>query len=377
VAIKRRRPVLIAAWLVPVGVFGAFWFVRNWALVDNPLPFYDLHLGPLHFPDRAHLSDNASIADHVFERDTWSRVFRPGLWQAFGRAWMLVCATPGIAALLVIGRRRTTAERIVGLAAIAAGVGYVFMPFTMELGGAAFAATARYGVPAILLGVVLLPLAIWLDRAPEWLRGVAGVGFLAVLALDLVAPNVDRFAPWWMPDRPLAIGLTLALLAVALVVWAGGRSAWWLVAPLMVLAVVGGGFFVQRHYLERRYVVGAGLRLDRAYQYVNAHEPETVVPFNTIQFYPFFGPSYANRVPVFAPPRTARSDDPGVRCREWQRAFVARGMTLLVIGPDAVLVEQPDPAWIVGAASLHPVVRDGKKVVYRVRPPLRLACPPT
>ncbi len=376
VAVTRRRPVLVAAWLVPLGVFGAFWFVRNWALVDNPLPFYDLHLGPLHFPDRAHLSDNASIADHVFERETWSRVFRPGLREAFGRGWVLVCATPGIAGLLVIGRRRTTAERIVGLGAIAAGVGYVFMPFTMELGGAAFSATARYGVPAILLGVVLLPLAIWLDRAPAWLRGSAGVGFLVVVALDLIAPNVDRFAPWWMPDRPLAIGIMLAFLVVALVVWAGGRSVWWFVAPLMAVVVVGGGFFVQRHYLERRYVVGAGLRLDHAYQYINAHEPETVVPFNTIQFSPFFGPSYANRVPVLTPPRTARSDDPGVRCREWQRSFVDRGMTLLVIGPDAVLVEQPDAAWIKGSSSLQPVVRDGKNVVYRVRPPLRLACPP-
>jgi len=381
VAITRRRPMLVVAWLVPLGVFGAFWFIRNWALVDNPLPFYDLHLGPLHFPDRAHLSDNASIADHISEHDTWTRVFRPGLRQAFGRAWVLVCATPGIAGLLVIGRRRTTAERIVGLGAVAAGVGYVFMPFTMELGGAAFAATARYGVPSILVGMVLLAPAIWLDRAPAWLRGVAGAGFLAILVMDLVAPNVDRFAPWLMPDRPLAIALTLAVVVIGLVAWLGGR---WARRPgaavagfalVMVLALVVGGFFVQQHYLERRYVVGAGLRLDRAYEYVNAHEPETVVPFNTIQFYPFFGPSYANRVPVFTPARTARSDDPGVRCREWQQSFVDRGMTLLVIGPDAVLVEQPDPKWVVGSKSLHPVARDGKKIVYRVTPPLRLACP--
>jgi hypothetical protein len=41
-----------------------------------------------------------------------------------------------------------------------------------------------------------------------------------------------------------------------------------------------------------------------------------------------------------------------------------------------VPVEQPDAAWITGSPSLHPVVRDGKKIVYRVTPPLRLACPP-
>ena len=51
-AVRRRRPALVVAWLAPLAVFGSFWFLRNWALVDNPLPFYDLHLGPLHFPDR-------------------------------------------------------------------------------------------------------------------------------------------------------------------------------------------------------------------------------------------------------------------------------------------------------------------------------------
>jgi hypothetical protein len=376
IAVARRRPVLVAAWLVPLGVFGAFWFLRNWTLVDNPLPFYDLHVGPLHFPDRTHLSDNASIADHLFERDTWTRVFRPGLRRAFGRAWVLICATPGIAGLLVLGRRRTTAERVVGFGAIAAGVGYVFMPFTMELGGAAFAETARYGVPSILVGVVLLPVAIWLDRAPSWLRVAAGVGFLVVLTLDVMAPNVDRFAPWWMPDRPLAIGLALVLLVVAVLAWFAGRSAWWLLAPAAAVVVVVGGFFVQRHYLERRYTVGAGLRLDRSYEYVSRHEPQTVVPFQTIQFYPFLGPSFANDVPGFVPPRAARSVDPGVRCREWQRAFRSRSVTVVVVGPDPLPVEWPDPAWFRGSPSLRVVARDARGVTYRVVPPVRLACPP-
>jgi hypothetical protein len=380
VAVARRRAMLVVAWLVPLAVFGAFWFIRNWALVDNPLPFYDLHLGPLHFPDRTHLSDNASIADHLFERDTWSRVFRPGLRQAFGRAWVLVCATPGIAGLLAFGKQRTTAERVVGLGAVAAGVGYVFMPFTMELGGAAFAATARYGVPSLMVGVVLLPLAVRLDRAPAWLRGLAGLGFLTVLALDVVAPNVDRFRPWWMPDRPLAIGITIVLLVIAGAAALGGRASrrravGWVLAAGAVVVLVAGGFFVQRHYLERRYVVGAGLRMDPAYQYVNAHEPETVVPFQTIQFYPFFGPSFANRVLVFAPPISARSAEPAVRCREWQRAFRTRNVTLIAIGPDGVLAEQPAREWLTRSPSLHLVERGAGNAVYRVQQPVRLACP--
>ena len=198
---------------------------------------------------------------------------------------------------------------------------------------------------------------------------------MVVLALDVVAPNVDRFAPWWVPDRPLAIGLTVLLLVAALVAWRGGRVARILVTVALALAVVVGGFFVQRHYLERRYAVGAGLRLDHANEYANAHEPQTVAPFQTIQFAPFYGPSFANRVLVFRPPLSARSSDPAVRCREWQRAFRARHVTLIVVGPDAVLSERPDQRWLQGSPSLQTVVRDAGSVVYRVRAPVRLACP--
>ena len=179
-----------------------------------------------------------------------------------------------------------------------------------------------------------------------------------------------------MPDRPLAIGLTAVLVVVALVAWRGGRTGRWLVAGGMVLVLVGAGFVIQRHYLERRYAVGAGLRMDPAYEYVNAHEPQNVVPFQTIQFSPFFGPSYANQVHVFAPPVSKRSTEPAVRCREWERAFRRRHVTLIAIGPDGVLAEQPDHRWLERSPSLERVVHDDRSVVYRVHQPLRLACPP-
>jgi hypothetical protein len=49
---------------------------------------------------------------------------------------------------------------------------------------------------------------------------------------------------------------------------------------------------------------------------------------------------------------------------------------MIVVGPDAVLAERPDDAWLRGSPSLQPVARDPRGVAYRVRGPLRLACPP-
>jgi hypothetical protein len=374
VAFRRRRVALVLAWLLPLGALGAFWFVRNWVLVDNPLPFYDLRLGPLHLPQRMHLDDDASVAEHLFDGHVWSSVFRPGLRQAFGPVWPLVVAAPGAAGLLVVGRRRTTAERLAGLVAVAAGLGYVLMPFTMELGGAVFAATARYAAPALLVGAVLLPGALWADRWQPVARAVAAVGIIGVVVADAVVENVDRFAPWWEPDRLNAIVIVAVALALVAVARRGGLTGRWVVGPLVVVVVVLGGVAVQRHYLERRYAAGAGLALDHADEYVSAAPPARVAPFSTIQFYPLFGPSFANRVLVLTPPIEDPPPDPATRCREWERALRTRRVDLVVDGDAVSFVERPDRSWF-RDPSLRPVAHDGASVVYRARGPVHLACP--
>jgi hypothetical protein len=375
IAVHRRRVALLAAWLVPLVVMSAFWFVRNWVRADNPLPFYDITLGPLHFPRRSVVQDDASVADHLFERDTWTRVFRPGLRLAFGPAWPVFVAAPAAAFLGMLGRGRRTGELVAGIVALAAGAGYVFMPYTMELGGAAFAATARYAAPPLLLGAVVVVPALRIDRWRVPWRTLAAVGWLVVIVVDAGQREMDRYAPWNVADRPLAIAVVVVALGIGAVLWFGGRPARLLVVAGVTVAVVLAGFFVQRHFLEHRYTVGTGLRLDHEYQYVSARTGQRTVPFATIQFYPLFGPSFANDVLVFRPPITSRSGDPAVRCREWQRALADARPTLLLVGRDGVATERPDPRWLAGSASLRPVVREHGSVLYRVHTPLRLACP--
>ncbi len=316
------------------------------------------------------------MADHLFERSTWSRVFRPGLRQAFGPAWPVFVVAPFAAAVGMLMRGRRLGERVAGMVAIAAAVGYVLMPFTMELGGAAFAATARYAAPALLLGAVVLVPAVRVDRWRAPWRAVAAVGWLVVVVVDAAQPDVDRYAPWRVADRPLAIAFVAVVLGLAVVARVGGRAARVALLAPVLLAVILGGFLVQRHYLERRYTVGAGLRLDAANEYVSAHPPTTVVPFSTIQYYPLFGPAFANPVRVFVPRSTAHSGDAGARCREWERAVRARRPGLVLLAGDMVPVEQPDRRWFLRSPAYEVVLRDGPHVLVRpVGRTFALACP--
>ncbi len=376
IAARRRRLTLAMAWLLPLVAFGAFWFVRNWARAGNPLPWYELNVGPLHFPAREHLADNASVADHLFEAHVWSEVFRPGLRLAFGRAWPLFVAAPGLAGLLIIGRGRRPAERLAGAVTVAAGLGYLTMPFTMELGGIAFSYTARYASPALLTGLVLLPLALRLDRARFWWRLLASVTGVILITVNASGANLDRFAPWRPSDRLLSVLVVVVIgMVVALARWGGRPMRVLLVVPVVV-AIVFGGFVVQRHYLTHRYAQGAGLRLDRANEFLSRKDATSVAPFDTVQFYPFFGPSFANTVVVVSPPSfSTGSNLAAVRCREWERALRQQNPRFVLYAKDSVPKEAPARDWVARSPSVRVIERDATSTLFKVRGRLRLACP--
>ena len=184
------------------------------------------------------------------------------------------------------------------------------------------------------------------------------------------------FAPWRSEDAGLAVILVVVVLIGVGVATVGGRPARVLLVAPVMLALVLGGFAVQRHYLKNRYTVGAGLKLDRADEIISRREPTRVVPFNTVQFYPFFGPSFANEVLVLDPPAvSSRSSEAPVRCREWQRLLRANDPAFVVYADGGVPVERPARAWVVGSPSLRVIARDSGSVVAAVTEPLRLNCP--
>jgi hypothetical protein len=212
------------------------------------------------------------------------------------------------------------------------------------------------------------------DRWPTVWRTLLGLGVLATVAVDAFQRDAERYAPWRVADRPLAMAVVVGAI-VLIVVALRGRGAARVVAAVTVVAVVAVGFGVQRHYQERRYALGTGLLLDPLYEYVSDAPPARIAAFGTIQFYPLFGPSFADDVQVFVAPRSERSVDPSVRCREWEQELRRRRPTLILVGPGGIVSEAPDAAWLRGSPSFRAVVRHDGNLLLRVEGPIRLACP--
>ena len=194
VVLRRRRSWL---WLGPLAVVASFWYVRNLIAVGNPFPFVGLPgLATPAPPLQAHTG--FSVAHYLFNGHAWSEYFQPGFASGLGGWWWAVLALMLLGPVLALLPGSDARVRLLGLVALASIVGYLLTPETAAgpagepLG---FAFNLRYGAPALILSLTVLPLAPALrdERVRYGLIAVFG----AVLIATLVQPRL------W-PSRQLA-----------------------------------------------------------------------------------------------------------------------------------------------------------------------------
>jgi hypothetical protein len=363
-AVRARRAGTAVAWCVALFLAGGYWLVRNWIVAGNPVPWSQVSLGPIEL-DRAIASRPALIT--LLDRyDTWDRFVWPGFRDALGRGWIviLVLAVGGAAVGVVRGPRGL--ERVAGLSALAGIVALPVVPFSADFGGGIFVFIVRYLVPEFLVGITLLVLALargpvlprriltavlavlvlsdvtssYIEGAKLWPRGQAATGVLAALAIAVCAAVLLRAAHGPRLARAPAIAATGALVAV--------------------LAVVGG-WFVQRTYLERRYVA-AGLPHDRVNAFFRDVHDAQVAAIARDHFYPLFGLDLSNRVSRVDGPRHGSGTE---RCRIWRQHL--HGFDYVVLGSDPFSEQGPQSEWVATDPAVTVALRDGGETVYRVR----------
>ena len=189
VVLTRRRSWL---WVGPLVVAGGFWYLRNLIVVGNPFPFVSLPgLATPAAPLQAHTG--FSVAHYLFNGHAWSAYFQPGFASGLGGWWWAVLALMLLGPVLALLPGADARLRVLGLVALASIVGYLITPETaagpagQPLG---FAFNLRYGAPALMLSLTVLPLAPLLrdERArvraarrvlarcssPRWSRRVCG-----------------------------------------------------------------------------------------------------------------------------------------------------------------------------------------------------------
>ena len=362
VAVRRRRIRSALLWGGGLVLFGGYWLVRNWVIFGNPVPWTKVHLGPLTLS--AQIPTRPPLADVLGTWSTWDAYILPGFSKSLGRGWPLVLALALSGAIVAIVAGRGVLERFAGAAVIVGIVAVAYIQYGSDFGGAAFVFMVRYLAPSLVLGFALVSIVV--ARGSVAFRWIVLAVMVGLIVLDATAPHIEDISSWPRGERLTAVLVGLGVVAVAGIVAARPRISMSsavvaLGVAVLVVGVVGAGFFVQRHYFRNRYV-NAGLPHDRINAMFHDVHDKSVALFGTEHFYPFFGVDLSNRVSREQGPAHG---SPVERCQGWRRLLDAGHYDYVVVAHDLFALA-PDDDWIATDPAATEVLHSGDATVYRV-----------
>ncbi len=380
-----RRWAAAAWWFVPAFAAGGYWYLRNLVVAGNPIPEVE-KLGPISLPHPERLQEGRpdfSIVHYATDTGVWRHFFAPGLHEAFGLLWPLVVFGAAAAALLAVLGGRDRIVRWVGAVALFGLLAYLFTPLSAagaEGEPVGFGINIRYVVPALLGGIVLLPLPRFLDapRRQWWLLGGLVLVFLVTNRPDDALH--DRARLFALLAVALAVGVPAALLlargrGASRGVVLGGFAA-------LALVVVALGYPLQRHYLDARFANDGptderipGMDLDSAYRWARGIEDARIgLAGTTAGFagYGFYGTDLSNEVLYLGAEGPHGAFNAILTCAAFRAAVDAADLDYLVTAPflnflhPGKPIASPEARWLRGEDAVQPVLRSGRVIVWRV-----------
>jgi len=380
-----RRWAAAGWWFGAALAGGAFWYLRNLVVTGNPIP--EVHsLGPISLPHPERLQEGRpdfNIAHYATDTGVWREYFAPGLHEAFGVLWPLVVFGAAAAALGAVLRGRDRVVRWVGAVALFGLLAYLFTPLSAagaEGEPVGFGINIRYVIPALLAGIVLLPLERWLDgERRQW-------GLIAALVLVFLVTNRPDDA---LHDKARVFAFLLVVLAVwvpALLFYLRGRGAGLAAIAAasagLVVCLLAIGYPVQRHYLENRFANdGAaddripGMHLDSAYRWARGVEDARIGLVGTtagFAGYGFYGTDLSNRVRYLGEEGPHGAFNALPTCAGFRGAVNDADLDYLVTAPFLNFLHPGDPIpspearWLRGEGAVRPVLRSGSVAVWKV-----------
>ena len=401
---RGRRGAAFGWWFLPALAGGAFWYLRNLVVAGNPIPEVE-KLGPISLPHPERLQEGRpdfSIAHYATDTGVWRDYFSPGLHEAFGALWPLVVFGAVAAALLAVFRGRDRIVRWMGAVALFGLFAYLFTPLSAagaEGEPVGFGINIRYVIPALLAGLVLLPLDRWFD--PPELHQISGsparkfdavrsYGLLGVLVLVFLVTNRPDDA---LHDEARVFALAFVVLVVgvpALLLYARSRGAGTAVlvaaAAGLLVAVVALGYPLQRHYLDGRFAnTGSkeeqipGMDLDEAYRGARDVDHARIGLVGTtagFAGYGFYGTDLTNRVVYLGEEGPHGAFNAIPTCAAFRAAVNDAELDFLVTAPflnflhPGEPIASPEARWLRGERAVRPVLREGQVTIWEVRGPL-------
>ncbi len=368
----------LGALALPTAMTGGWWYMRNLIAVGNPEGL-QLHLGPLTLPGPTSPLESAAqqtVISQVSHLSLWGSRFAPGLEHALGPLWPLVLVVYIAAVVMGIMGASNPVVRVLAITAAVTGIAYLFLPTgasTIEQGSALFEINLRYVMPALALGIMLIPILLQ-QRAPRLLAALAPA-FVAVLLVAQLAPTL------WptQPARHLA-GLVVAA-GIATVVVVYGRAMRSQPRPTLVAAALGlvlavgaAGFVVQRHYFNHRYLTGdkTDPALGAIYGWAQHTARVRIALYGTVQQYPLYGARDTNEVDYLGTHTGDGGFRPITTCQSWRIALNDGRYRYVVLTPAPTA---PIPiAWTQADPAAHLILSPATNAtIFKITGPLNPA----
>jgi hypothetical protein len=375
-----RRWAAAGWWLIPALLGGGYWYLRNLIVAGNPLP-QATGLGPISLPHPERLQEGRpdfSIVHYATDTGVWRHYFTPGLHEAFGALWPFVLAGALAGGLLALFRARDGVTRWMGAVALLGLLAYLFTP--LSAAGAegvpvGFGINIRYVIPALLLGLVLLPLAP---------RRLSGRREWALLALLLAALVITDRSDAVLRDPARIFGLALAFLLVvipAALIWRSAlakRRSFVAAFAALALLVFAIGYPLQRHYLRDRFAAGSeipGLQMEAAYRWARDESDARIgIAGTTAGFlqYGLYGTDLSNHVVYLGEkgPHGAYNAIP--TCPAFRTAVNAADLDYLVTSPflnflhTDTPITSPEATWLHNDPAASPINKSGPVTVWKL-----------
>jgi hypothetical protein len=295
----------------------------------------------------------------------------------------LVVGGAALAALVALVAGRDRIVRSVGGVALFGLLAYLFTPLSAagaEGEPVGFGINIRYVIPALLAGIVLLPLPRFFDdRRRQW-------GLMAVLVVVFLVTDRPDDA---LHDSARLFALAFVLLAVLVpaALWLlrerrGAQAAFLAGLAALALAVVAIGYPLQRHYLEGRFANDGphdtqipGMDLDSTYRWARGIEDARIgLAGTTAGFagYGLFGTDLSNRVRYLGEEGPHGAFNAIPTCSAFRAAVNAADLGYLVTSPFLNFLHPGDPIpspearWLGGESAVRAILRSGPVTVWKV-----------
>jgi hypothetical protein len=269
VARRGTRLVEGGVWLVGVALTGSFWYIRNWIAVGNPLPSVHLKIGPFSLANPIITTPSSTVFHFVFRAADWRLFFLPGLRQAFGPVWWALLGLSAVGLLVGIVRSSGSTTRMLAAVGVVTAAAFLVTPQYLAAYGAPifFVDNVRYVDPAIVLGIVIVPLIpSWTRRPWRWclLAGFAGIVGLSQLdgtiwPLNLLSRPFEAPIRAWDSALGAMCGIAVLMVGLVLVTRHGItmrmpiRGATLGLVAVLCGTLAAAGFGLQQFYLSDRY----------------------------------------------------------------------------------------------------------------------------